>query len=90
MAQSVKIDKERKRNVERFVASLIIEEGLKVTLQEAMGIMLDFSIENKAEIVKRLRRIPPLEQDVGWTLLHQPDDWGVADASERIGEVLYE
>ena len=89
MAQSVKIDRGRKRNLERFVAALIIDEGIKVTLQEAMGIMLDFSIENKEEIVKRLRRIPPLEQDVAWKLLQKPDDWGVADASERIDEVLY-
>ena len=89
IAQSVRIDRDRKRSLERFVAALIIDEGLKVTLQEAMGIMLDFSMENKEEIVKRLRHIPPLEQDAAWKLLQKPDDWGVADASERIDEVLY-
>ena len=89
VAQSVKIDRDRKRSIERFVATLIIDEGLKVTLQEAMGTMLDFSMENKEEIVKRLKRIPPLEQDAAWKLLQKPDDWGVADASERIDEVLY-
>jgi hypothetical protein len=51
MSSSVKIDEERKRNLERFVASLIINEGLKVSLQEAMGIMLDYSMEHREELV---------------------------------------
>jgi hypothetical protein len=89
MALSVKIDEERKRNLERFVASLMLDEGLKVTLQEAMGTMLDFSMEHREEVINRLKRLPPLEDDPAWKQLHDPDDWGVADASERIDDVLY-
>ncbi len=89
MARSVKINSNRQRTLERFIATLIIEEGLKVTLQQAMGIMLDFSMENRSEIVKRLKRIPPLERDPAWKLLHKPDDWGVADAAKLVDETLY-
>jgi hypothetical protein len=46
-------------------------------------------MEHKEEIVSRLKRLPPLEKDPAWRLLHDSDDWGVADASERIDEVLY-
>ncbi|MDG7011219.1 MAG: type II toxin-antitoxin system VapC family toxin [Nitrososphaerota archaeon] len=35
---TVKLDKERRDEVERFVASLILEEGVKVTSQEALGV----------------------------------------------------
>jgi hypothetical protein len=89
MSLSVKIDEERKKNLERFVASLIINEGLKVSLQEAMGIMLDYSMEHREELVSRLKRLPPLEKDPAWKMLHEPDDWGIVDASERIDETLY-
>jgi hypothetical protein len=51
--------------------------------------MLDFSMEHREEVVNRLTRLPPLEKDPAWKQLHDPDDWGVADASERIDEVLY-
>jgi len=43
----------------------------------------------REEVVNKLKRLPPLEKDPAWKQLHEPDDWGVADASERIDEVLY-
>ena len=89
MSLTVKLDKRRKDNLERFVASLILVEGMKVTLQEALGLMVDYSIENKNEIIKRLKRLPPLEEDPAWNALKKPDDWGVEDASEKIDEYLY-
>ena len=89
MALTVKLDKRRKDSLERFVASLILEEGLKVTLQEALGLMVDYSIENKKEITKRLKRLPPLEDDPAWKALKRPDDWEVEDASEKVDEYLY-
>lgn len=89
MTATVKLDNQRKKDVERFVASLILTEGYKVTLQEAMGVMIDFSLENRDEIVKRLKRLPPLEQDPAWKMLDRPADWGVEDSSERIDEYLY-
>lgn len=89
MSLTVKLDRRRKAEVERFVASLVLEEGVKVTFQEALGLMVDYSMENSDAIVKRLKRLPPLEKDPAWKLLHQPEDWGVDDASERVDEFLY-
>ena len=89
MSLTVKLDRKRKDELERFVASLILDQGVKVTFQEALGLMVDYSLENRAEIVKRLKRFPPLEGDPAWKLLHRPDDWGVEDASERVDEYLY-
>ncbi len=89
MSLTVKLDRRRKESLERFVASLILEEGLKVTLQEALGLMVDYSLANKEEIVKKLKKLPPLEEDPAWKILNQPDDWGVKDASEKIDEYLY-
>jgi hypothetical protein len=86
---TVKLDKRRKDEVERFVASLILDEGVKVTFQEALGLMVDYSMENRGELVKRLKKLPPLEKDPAWRLLHEPEDWGVSDASERVDEYLY-
>ncbi len=89
MSLTVKLDAERKKNLERFVASLMVQEGLKVTLQEALGLMVDYSLENKDEIIKRLSRLPLLEEDPAWKMLNHPDDWGVEDASEKIDEYVY-
>ena len=51
--------------------------------------MVDYSIENKQEIKKRLKKLPPLEEDPAWKILKHPDDWKVRDASEKVDEYLY-
>lgn len=89
MSLSVKLDEQRKERLEKFVASLILQEGLKVTLQEALGLMVDYSLENRDDLVKRLRKLPPLEQDPAWRMLKKPDDWKTEDASEKVDEYLY-
>jgi len=89
MVTTVKLDEDRKRALDKFIASLIVEGGVKVSLQEALGLMVDYSLENRDELVKRIRKLPPLEDDPAWTMLEKPDDWGVEDASERIDEHLY-
>ena len=89
MSPTVKLDKRRKDEVERFVATLTLERGVKVTFQEALGLMVDYSLESRDELVNRLKRLPPLERDPAWKLLHHPEDWGVIDALERVDESLY-
>ncbi len=71
------------------MASLLLEEGVKVTLQEALGLMVDYSLENKEELRKRVKRLPSLEDDPAWKKLKHPDDWKVQDASSKIDEYLY-
>ena len=89
MALTVKLDRQRKNSIEEFLATLVLKQGLKVTFQEALALMVDYSLENSEEIVKRLRRLPPLEEDPAWKALKHPDDWGVADASSKVDEYLY-
>jgi hypothetical protein len=88
-ALTVKIDRKRKEDLQTFVATLLLEEGVKVTLQEALGLMVDFSLENKEELLKRLKRLPSLEDDPAWKKLKHPDDWKVRDASSKVDEYLY-
>jgi len=86
---TVKLDESRKQALDRFLASLIVEGGAKVSLQEILGLMVDYSLENRDELVKRIKKLPPLEDDPAWRMLNEPDDWGVEDASEKIDEYLY-
>jgi len=89
MVTTVKLDEGRKRALDRFVASLLIEGEAKVSLQEILGLMVDYSLENRDELVKRIKKMPPLEDDPAWKMLKEPDNWGVRDASEKIDEYLY-
>jgi hypothetical protein len=89
MVATVKLDESRKQALDRFLASLVVEGGVKVSLQEALGLMVDYSLENRDEFVKRIKKLPPLEDDTAWRMLEEPDDWGVEDASEKIDECLY-
>ena len=86
---TVKLDKERRDEVERSVASLILEEGVKVTFQEALGLMVDYALENRKELVSRPKRLPPMERDPAWKLLHQPEDWGVETSWKDVDRYLY-
>lgn len=89
MVTTVKLDDERKRVLDRFIASLLVEEGVKVSLQEVLGLMVDYSLENREGLLKRIKKLPPLQDDPAWKMLDEPDDWGVEDASEKIDEYLY-
>ena len=51
--------------------------------------MVDYSLENKDVLLKRLKKIPPLEEDPATKKIKHPDDWKVRDASEKIDEFLY-
>jgi hypothetical protein len=89
MVTTVKLDESRKQALDRFLASLIVEGDVKVSLQEILGLMVDYSLENREEVVKRIKKLPPLRDDPAWRMLEKPDDWGVEDASEKIDEYLY-
>ena len=89
MVTTVKLDESRKQALDRFAASLIVEGGVKANLQEILGLMVDYSLENRDELVKRIKKLPPLEDDPAWRMLKEPDNWGVENASEKIDECLY-
>lgn len=89
MVTTVKLDESRKQALDRFLASLIMRSDVKVSLQEILGLMVDYSLENRDELIKRIKKLPPLEEDPAWKMLNHPDNWGVQDASEKIDQYLY-
>lgn len=76
MSATVKIERKKKEKLDRFVASLLLREGIKITLQEALSLMIDYALENEEEIVRRLKEAPPLEEDPAWKALESPARWG--------------
>lgn len=86
---TVKIKGSKKEMLDKFLASVLLKEGIKVTLQEALGLMVDYALENEEDFIERLRELPPLEEDPAWKALENPRHWGVKDSSRRIDEFLY-
>lgn len=89
MTVTVKIEDDRKERLDRFLASMLLKEGIKITLQEALSLMVDYALENEEDFIERLRELPPLEEDPAWMALESPEHWGVRDSSDRIDEFLY-
>ncbi|MCD6431457.1 hypothetical protein J7L33_01985 [Candidatus Bathyarchaeota archaeon] len=89
MTTTIKIEDEKKKELDKFLASLLLREGIKITLQEAIGLIVDYALENEEEIIKRLKELPPLEEDPAWKALENPKHWGIKDSSKRIDEFLY-
>ena len=89
MSSTIKIEREKKEKLDKFVASLLLREGIKITLQEALGLIIDYALENEEEIIKRLKELPPIEEDPAWKALENPKHWGIKNSSKRIDELLY-
>ncbi|NIP66514.1 hypothetical protein GWN63_03120 [Candidatus Bathyarchaeota archaeon] len=85
----MKIEDDKKEKLDRFLASLLLQEGVKITLQEALGLMVDYALENQEEMVKSLKQSPPLEENPAWKALENPRHRGVKGSSKRIDEFLY-
>jgi len=89
MTLTIKIDDSKKQKLDRFLAKLYLREGKKVTIQDAVGAMIDHALEDEEAFMQKFQELPPLEEDPAWNLLKKPKNWGVKDASEKIDEVLY-
>ena len=89
MTATIKIEREKKQKLDKFLASLLLQQGVKITLQEAIGLMIDYALENEEDVIKKLKELPPLEQDPAWKALENPMHWGIKDSSKRIDEFLY-
>ena len=89
MTTSIKIEDIKKEKLDKFLASLLLQEDIKITLQEAIGLMVDYALENEEAIIKRLKELPPLENDPAWRALENPKHWGIKDSAKRIDEFLY-
>ncbi len=89
MTVTIKIDDDKKQKIDRFLAKLMLQEGRKVTIQEAVGVMIDNALDDEEAFTENFKELPPLEEDPAWRLLETPKHWGVKDASTRIDEYLY-
>ncbi len=66
LTATIKIEHEKKQKLDKFLASLLLRENIKITLQEAVGLIIDYALENEEDIIKRLQELPPLEEDLAW------------------------
>jgi hypothetical protein len=89
MSATIKIEYEKKEKLDRFLANLLLREGIKITLQEALGLIIDYALQNEEQIIQKLKELPPLEEDPAWKALEKPIHWGVKDSSKRIDETVY-
>jgi len=80
---------EKKEKLDRFLALLLLREGIKITLQEALGLIIDYALQNEEQIIQKLKELPPLEEDLAWKAIENPTSWGIKDSSKRIDEYLY-
>ena len=88
MGTTVKIDDEHKQKLERYLASLLLKRGEKITIQRALGAMVDHALECE-KFAEELEELPPLEKDPAWILLHKPINTGIEDLSENIDKWVY-
>ena len=89
MTVTIKIDDAKKQKIDRYLAKLMLQEGKKVTIQEAVGAMIDNALDDEEAFTKNFKDLPQLEDDPAWKMLETPKHWGVKDASTRIDEYLY-
>ena len=92
MSTTVKIDKKTSAEIDRLLAKLFLEKGIKISKKKALDAALKFALKNKSAFLKELleEQKTPLEEDPAWKLLDKPKKWGVKDASTTIDKTLYE
>ncbi|MCL4318144.1 MAG: hypothetical protein M1422_07725 [Candidatus Thermoplasmatota archaeon] len=85
---TIRIKQEKKQTLQQFLASLFLEEGIKLNEQDAVGAFIDFGTAHKDEFVRQIKKTP-LERDAAWKMLSKPVNWGVRDAAESVDKYLY-
>lgn len=88
MPTTVKMDEEKKRKLERFLAEHLLKSGEKISIQETLGKMVDHAV-NCQKFVEELEELPPLEEDPAWKMLQNPKKTGIDDLSENIDKHVY-
>ena len=89
MTLTIKIDEGKKQKLDRFLARLLLREGKKVTIQEAVGVMIDHALEDEEEFVQHFQELPPLEEDPLWKMMQNPKHLGIKDLSTSVDQYLY-
>jgi hypothetical protein len=89
MTLTIKIDECKKQKLDRFLARLLLSEGKKVTIQEAVGVMIDHALEDEEEFVQHFQELPPLEEDPLWKMMQNPKHLCIKDLSTSVDQYLY-
>ncbi|MEM3402120.1 MAG: hypothetical protein QXH08_02705 [Candidatus Hadarchaeales archaeon] len=88
MATTVKIDEEHKQKLERYLAYHFLKWGEKISIQRALGMMIDHVLECE-KFAEKVEKLPPLEEDPAWIALHKPLRTGIKDLSKNIDKWVY-
>ena len=88
MSTTIRIKEEKKLTLQQFLASLFLEEGVKLNEQDALGALIDFGTAHKDEFIMQIKK-RPLGKDTAWKMLGKPVNWGVSDAAETVDKYLY-
>ena len=88
MAETVKIGRDQKRKLERYLARLLIEHDRKIPFQEALGNAVDHALSDEKFTERLIGRVP-LEEDYAWKMLDKPRDMDIRDLSKNIDRWLY-
>ena len=67
MTVSIRIDVSRKQKLDCFLTKLFLQEGKKLTLKDAVGLMIDYALENQEEFVRKIKRDAPVQFGLGNT-----------------------
>lgn len=86
---TLEIEDEKKAKLDRFVASLLLQENINVTAQEALGLMIDYAVENEEELIRRIKESQTLTDDSAWKAPKNQKQRRAKVAS-KMEETLYE
>ena len=89
MTITIKIDDSKKQKLDRFLARFLLKEGKKLTLQDAVGAMIDRALEDEDDFMQHLKELPPLEEDPLWKMMENPKHLGIKDLSTKVDDYLY-
>ena len=88
MTVTIKIDDSKKQKLDRFIAQFLLKEGRRLTLQEAVGAMIDHALEDEDEFMQHFKETP-LREDPLWKMVENPRHLGIKDLSTKVDEYLY-
>ena len=88
LSTTIRIEQGKKHAFQQFLASLFLEEGIKLSEQDSVGALIDFGSAHKDEFVRHIKKTP-LKRDTAWKMLSKPVNWGVKDAAENVDRHLY-
>ena len=85
---TIKVSRSTRERLENLRIRLQ-RRGIAVTLDALIGALIDIVGDKELELLEKLLKLPPLEEDEAYKKLSRPLKWGVTDSSIRVDNVLY-